>query len=60
MSPVRRDSKKTGKHNMRFKPLWAIHNATYRNLVRGQTRVTLLRYAKKVPQKLHLLLAHHV
>lgn len=32
---------------LRFKPLWMIHNSTYRQLVRGSLRKRLKRYAAK-------------
>ena len=36
---------------LRFKPLWRIHNATYRRCVKGYTAKRLRRYIRKI-QKL--------
>lgn len=32
---------------LRFKPLWMIHNRTYRQLVKGSLRKKLARYVNK-------------
>ena len=38
----------------KFKPLWMIHNTTYRNLVRGMARKRWKRYLNKILKMLKL------
>ena len=40
--------------DIHFKPLWLIHNSTYRNLVRGMARKRWKRYFQKILKMLKI------